>query len=186
MNIVSIFVKPATEKCHLWAAQYEQDVDSKGRPLDIFRKLFRLWTNTEYLLAFFKEHEQDLLTGYKGMSIDQAIETVEDEAYAFEAELKVMEKNGDSFSDVFHQLHKNEFVLKKENELLRKARPVGHNTMLRLYAVELEGGCYVISGGAIKLRDKMDNTYLKGELSRVNMVRDYLEQQGIISVEGLL
>lgn len=187
MDIVPIFVRLNPQHCHLWSAVYDGFVDEKGRPINAFRKLINDWNDTEHLLTFFKEHEADLRTGYHGMSIDQAIDKVFDEVNDFEAELKEAERNGQGFNDIFEMFHKDEYLLRKRgNEQMRKARPYADRAMLRLYAVALENDCYVISGGAIKLRDKMDNEYLDNERKRLERLREYLENEGIISVLGLV
>ena len=58
--------------------------------------------------------------------------------------------------------------------------------MLRLYAFELDENCMVVSGGAIKLTEKMDRPHLVAENKRLIQLQDFLNSHGIYSKEGLI
>ena len=145
-----------------------------------------------YLLAFFKGNEQDLATPFwKDISIHEAVHQVMDEALDFEEELRSIElqkpgyENG-SLQQIFQQLHKYEFALKPQFSRFRKGKPDFRAAMLRLYAIELEEGCFVITGGAIKLTEKMNRPHLEVENRRLIQVQDFLNSHGIYSREGLI
>jgi len=56
---------------------------------------------------------------------------------------------------------------------------------LRIYAIKLETGRYVITGGAIKLTATMqEREHTLKELQHLNQVRDFLKTQGISDYEG--
>ena len=60
-----------------------------------------------------------------------------------------------------------------------------HASWLRLYAIRLESGRYIITGGAIKLTATMqEREHTLEELHKLNKVRDYLLSQGIFDYNG--
>ncbi|HLX90805.1 MAG TPA: hypothetical protein VKR32_03935 [Puia sp.] len=191
MEFVSIFVQdPEAEPCGLWSACYPEDCELEGQ-LDVFQKIFRLWGDTSYLLEFFNNNITDLRTPFwNGMTVDDAIDQVIDEALDFQAQLRCVElqlppcKN-QNFQKIFKQLDKHEFQLRPGTSQFRKARPRVNNAMLRIYAIELED-CHVVTGGAIKLTEKMDRDHLQFEIRRLQRVSDFLKSLGISSSKGLI
>lgn len=193
MKIIPTFEQNArTRPCSLWTACYEEDCDARGKPRDIFSKLFERWNDHIYLLKFFKQNECDLADPFwNGISIIEARDQVVDEALDFEVELKNIELQMPGYEDytmqdIFHQLHKHEFSLKPQFSRFRKGKPNFPDAMLRLYGIELEDGCMVVSGGAIKLTERMNRPHLEKENRRLNQVQDYLNFRRIYSGEGLL
>lgn len=194
MEIVSTFVQVKGKGIpKLWTVCYPEDSQDDSN-IDVFNKIFNQWNDTKYLQEFFLKNQNDLRRPiWEGISIDEAIDQVLNEAEAFEIELKGIELQlpgyeNATFGDIFHQFHKNEFFLIKKNEQrFRKGRPDFQNPMLRLYALELEGGCFVVTGGAIKLVHKMeDSPELGAEIARLKRVEDFLRREGINSIESLL
>ena len=60
-----------------------------------------------------------------------------------------------------------------------------HASWLRLYAIRLESGRYIITGGAIKLTATMqEREHTLAELTKLNKVRDYLISLGIFDYNG--
>jgi hypothetical protein len=176
-------------KGYLQAVIYPED-----HPMDIFRKLFNLWNNTQYLLEFFEQQQDKLNTQYcKYLSVDEAIDYVIDEALEFEAELRALEtgpendkienENIRELSDIFIQLHKGVYALRPEKRDQRKAKVDRRFTFLRLYAIEVDG-CYVVTGGAIKLQEKMEGSLFDMEKKRLLTVQQYLKSENIIGKDG--
>ena len=65
-----------------------------------------------------------------------------------------------------------------------KNRP-RHVSWLRIYAIKLEPGCYIITGGAIKLTHKMgDREHTLNELSKMEQVRNFLISNQAIDADG--
>lgn len=189
MKIVSTF---GGENSKLWTVCYNEDRGQNGRKKDIFSEVFRKWNNEEYLARFFKENESDLKDPFwEGMTIHEAKTQVFDEALDFEIELRNIElrKPGYeecSLQDIFHQLHLHEFSLKPQFSRFRKGKPNFPNAMLRLYGIELEDGCLIITGGAIKLTARMDRPHLERENRKLMQVQDFLKEEGIYSKKELL
>ena len=162
-----------------------------GEPADIIKILFDRWTDPEYLLEFFKRHASDLANVFwKGITIDQAIKQVLGEVERLEELLWAIETKqpgyeDKTFRDVFKPLHKNIYSLNWNNEQFRKARPDLPDSMLRIYAIELGDGSFVITGGVIKLTEKMVGDQFEIEIKNLNRVRDYLRNEGISDKVGL-
>lgn len=181
------------EACDLWAVCYPEHYE-EGKPIDILTQLFRLWNDRQFLQEFFKSQQADLATSFwSGISIEQAIEKVMDEAADFEDELMAIEYNqpgyeNKSVSDIFEELHKVEFLIKpaiaKERHF-RKAKPYFKKPMLRIYGLQLECGTIIITGGGIKLTDDMDRDHLQQELTNLRRANQFLKEQAITTKEGL-
>ena len=76
-------------------------------------------------------------------------------------------------------------LLQKEKARLK--RKYGHSSWLRLYAIKLIQGNYIITGGAIKLTATMqEREHTRQELVKIDRVRRYLLEEGIIDDEGFI
>ncbi len=91
-------------------------------------------------------------------------------------------------SKIFRPLDNNQasdVMLQKEKARLK--RKYGHSSWLRLYAIKLIQGNYIITGGAIKLTATMqEREYTRQELVKIDRVRRYLLEEGIIDDEGFI
>lgn len=156
MIFLSIFV----EYGRLYAVCYPKD-EADGRQVDILSILFDRWADPQHLLEFFKANAADLANPFwKGISINQAVKQVMKERERFEELLWAIETKQPGyetfrFRDLFKPLHKNIYSLNWSSEQFRKARPDMTDSMLRIYAIELLDGSFVITGGVIKLTEKM-------------------------------
>lgn len=144
----------------LWTICYPED---KGEM--IFDLFFDMVNDTQFLFDYFKRNQALLKTPFwNGITIDEAIDQVLDEAFEFELELKCFEIEGPDCAgihirQIFEPLDKSEYMLQSKNRGLKKARtnPAFFNKqMLRVYAIGLDDGTIVITGGAIKLTGKME------------------------------
>ncbi len=192
MKIIPTFdPKRNKDDCNLWSVCYPED-STETETIDIFLKLFRLWNNRQYLQNFFIENEKDLSHPiWNGISIEDAIEQVFDELDDLFNELECVEFQfpnceGQTLNDIFESFHKPEYVLYKKEERFRKAKPINRPQMLRLYGIELEDNCFVITGGAIKLTKQMQPEHLHKEYIKLKNVQDFLNSQHIYSREGLI
>ena len=91
-------------------------------------------------------------------------------------------------SKIFRPLDNNQasdMMLQKEKARLK--RKYGHLSWLRLYAIKLIQGNYIITGGAIKLTATMqEREHTRQELVKIDKVRRYLLEEGIIDDEGFI
>lgn len=76
-----------------------------------------------------------------------------------------------------------EMLLGKEKARLRKTK--GHASWLRIYAIKLEPGIYIITGGAIKLtRTMREREHTLVELAKMEEVRRYLLDNNIVDMDS--
>jgi len=181
MDFLPIFTEP--EECDIWAVRFD------GNDEDVFTMRFNEWYNTEFLVDFFEKNKNLLANEFwNGLSIDQAIEMVEQEASDFDQELcnvDISKSGKRSLKQIFKPLHDNKFVYTWKNEQHRKGKPDYSKfptPFLRIYAIELEDGTLVVTGGAIKLTDVMD----EHEKKVLSQVQEYLKQEGIVDRLGLV
>ena len=89
---------------------------------------------------------------------------------------------------LFHPLENfrtSEVVLGKEKARLK--RTIRHSSWLRIYAIKLSQGVYVITGGAIKLTLKMEErNHTKAELAKLEKVRRFLLNEDIIDDDSFI
>ena len=76
-----------------------------------------------------------------------------------------------NLSDFFEPLSKNKFGPLERD----KAKGLLKNSWLRIYAIRVDVNLFVVSGGAIKLTETMnDRDHLKLELEKLEMTRNYI------------
>ena len=150
----------------LWAVHFEGEDDNE------LYKVFNNWADVVWLRAFFKENIDDLNAYFKITDIKEAIsDTIEDSE-----RLRYIIMDNNQASDV---------MLQKEKARLK--RKYGHSSWLRLYAIKLIQGNYIITGGAIKLTATMqEREHTRQELVKIDKVRRYLLEEGIIDDEGFI
>ena len=162
----------------LWAVMYD------GENVNVLEKVFNLWNDYHWLRDFFTIHLADLSSYFRIVDVDKAVfDTVDD---ANELECLILDLNPEAnLDEVFRPLENlraSEVVLGREKA---KGKYRTHDSWLRLYAIRLDSGRYVITGGTIKLTATMqERKHTLEELNRLNQVRDYLIQQGICDYEG--
>lgn len=129
---------------------------------------------------FFKDNIDDLTSYFKITNINQAIyDTIEDSE---RLQCLIMDISPDTDLDkIFRSLENSrmsEILLGKEKARLHNTPR--HASWLRIYAIKLEPGIYVITGGAIKLtRTIQEGEHTLVELARMEKVRWVLLDNGI-------
>lgn len=166
------------ESGSLWAVRYDRD------EVNIFEKVFSNWNDYKWLRTFFSIHQKDLADYFHIVNLDQAVYDTVDDANNLES--LILDLNPDSnLDELFRPLENtraSETVLSREKA---KGSTRKHASWLRLYAIRLESGHYIITGGAIKLTATMqERAHTLLELNRLNQVRDYLIEQGISDFDG--
>lgn len=162
----------------LWAVVYD------GEDTNAFEKAFSQWNDYEWLEEFFSKNINDLSAYFHIVDVDKAIYDTVDDAYDLECLILDLDPEC-SLDKVFKPLENyraNEVILGREKT---KGRITTHASWLRIYAIKLETGRYVITGGAIKLTATMqEREHTLKELQHLNQVRDFLKTQGISDYEG--
>lgn len=168
-----------TENGHLWAVRYEDCLDN------ILDTLFNQWNDVKWLRSFFKDNIVDLAAYFKITDVNKAIyDTIEDSE---QLQCLIMDLSPDvSLDEIFRPLENlrtSEILLGKEKARLKKTR--GHASWLRIYAIKLEPGIYIITGGAIKLtRTMQEREHTLLELARMEKVRNYLLANDIVDMDS--
>jgi hypothetical protein len=163
----------------LWAVKYE------GEENNCFDLLFDCWYDISWLKSFFEKNLEDLSSFFYITDVYEAVLDTIDEAQRLEclmlditpdANLGILFKHleNDRFSEMF---------LGKE-----KAKGDGgfkHASWLRIYAIKIEKGVYLVTGGAIKLTATMkERSHTLAELAKMETVRNYLIDNGVYDFEG--
>lgn len=170
-----------TEDGRLWAVRYEGENDNA------LYKLFDQWNDISWLREFFKANLQDLSSYFKITDINQAIiATIED---SDKLQGLIMDISPDAnLDEIFLPLENfrtHDMLLGKEKAKLNKSK--NRTSWLRIYAIKLTTGVYIITGGAIKLTLKMDEReHTKEELKKLEKVRSFLLSENIIDDDSFL
>ena len=177
-QIINIF---AVVDDALLAVQYDNTREHE------FARIFREWTDVEFLEDFFEKNKADLQSGYHltklgYISIEEAVFQTLEEAEAFEKYILEVAEKGKENEDrtlqdlVFRPLHKNDITIKHQ---ATKAYGVNSHSWLRLYAIRIGPNLYVISGGAIKLTRSMnERNHTRKELAKLKILSSYLKGIG--------
>ena len=164
----------------LWAVKYEEDADN------CFDKLFARWYDMDWLLSFFKENLSDLRSYFRITDVYQAVmETVDD---AKRLECLMLDITPDANLDLlFKHLENSRF----SEMTLGREKAYGdsgyrHQSWLRIYAIKIDSGVYLVTGGAIKLTATMEERiHTLAELAKMERVRNYMLDNGVYDLDGL-
>ena len=190
MKFMPIFTEP--EYCDLWSTCYpEHEINEEIK--DIYSILMDdKWSDDKYLLEFIKQNEECLNDNYwTGVEMFEIINNIKIEIASFDEELYLADQNKQmnnsrSLDKIFLKLHQNIYSLNTFNETYRKARPNLNRSIIRLYGIELSDKTIIITGGTLKLKQKMIGENFDIELKNLKRVQTYLNKQGIIDRAGLI
>ena len=164
---------------HLWAVRYEDCLDN------VLDSILEQWNDVAWLRNFFKQNIDDLISYFKITDVNQAIyDTIEDSE---RLQCLIMDVSPDSNLDkIFRPLENSrtsEMLLGKEKARLKNTSR--HASWLRIYAIKLEPGIYIITGGAIKLtRTMQERKHTLIELARMERVRRFLLDNDIADMDS--
>lgn len=165
----------------LWSVRYEGDEENA-----LFHS-FAQWNDVEWLRLFFYENKEDLESFFRVTDVNEAIyDTIED---SDKLQCLILDLNPDAdLEKVFRPLNNNQtvaLILDKEKARLKKTG--GHPSWLRLYAIRLEKGTFIVTGGAIKLTPTMaERQHTLLELTKMEKVRNFLLEESIIDKESFI
>ena len=165
----------------LWAVRYDGALDNA------LQTLFSQWSDPEWLVDFFLANMGDLESYFKITDINQAIYDTIDDNQRIQCLILDISPEAD-LDKIFRPLENSrisEMLLGKEKARI-KERPQ-HASWLRIYAIKLEPGCYIITGGAIKLtRTMQEREHTLKELDKMEQVRNYLISNQAIDADGFV
>ena len=165
----------------LWAVRYDGANDNE------LCRLFDQWNDVMWLRNFFKENINDLSAYFKITDINQAISDTIDDSEILEG--VILDISPEANLDlIFRPLSNNRTIA----EMLEKMKARGertnrHDSWLRIYAIRLADGKYIITGGAIKLTATMqERPHTQAELDKIEKVRRFLLDEGIVDDDGFI
>lgn len=168
-----------TDNGNLWAVRYENCLDN------VLDTILDQWNDVTWLRNFFKQNISDLVAYFKITDVNQAIyDTIEDSE---KLQCLIMDISPDAnLDEIFRPLDNNrtsEIRLGKEKARLHNTPR--HASWLRIYAIKLDPGIYVITGGAIKLtRTMQEREHTLVELARMEKVRQFMIDNGISDMDS--
>ena len=173
MKLISIFVSGSgIEGLH--AVRYD------GNSMDIYSQLMNDWNDTKYIRDYLKNNFKDFDSGYYDISISEGIDKVISEANNLETLLyqfvkSGFEKSGKRLQMLFKPLINTESYGKQLQKSKAEYEPrQNYKSILRLYAIKIGQNTFVITGGAIKLNQFMEeHPDTKKELKIIDQVRDW-------------
>lgn len=161
MEIVTIFASS------LFTFHYDEELDNE------YDRLMDLWTDVNYLQAFAKRNKVKDVYGF--------IEDISGNAEEIQDFLDNISQNKEPFGYYFQPLQESE----NDKKILPLQKGKIRRNQLRLYAVKIDANCFVITGGAIKMIQKMeDHPDTEKELSKLKQARKYLTQKGVIDEDS--
>ena len=159
----------------LWAVRFDKDNQNA------LQKVLNQWSDAEWLADFFTQNLDDLISYFRITNIEDAIyQTMEDRD---ELACIIMDISPDANLDRFfcplENNRSSEMILGKE-----KGRP-HRKSWLRLYAIKLSVGIYIITGGAIKLtRTMQEREHTLQELEKMEKVRNFLVREHVFDEDS--
>ena len=168
------------EDDRLWAVRYEGDLDN------CFNLLFDKWYDMNWLKDFFRENLSDLASFFRITDVYQAV--METMAEASQLECLMLDISSDADLDtLFRHLENGRFSEMMLGREKAKGSNKEHPSWLRIYAIKIDIGSYLVTGGAIKLTATMsERSHTMAELAKLESVRNYLIDNGVFDKEGLL
>jgi hypothetical protein len=160
MKIVPIFADK------LFAFHY------KGEAVNEFDRLMDLWTDIAFLIDYLKENN---ITNVK-----KIVKDILQDAEQIQDFLDNISQNKEPYGFYFEPLQNSE-----RNKLLAFQKGKIKENILRYYAIKLDENCFVITGGAIKMSQKMqEHTDTTNELKKLEKARAYLKQNGVFDEDS--
>lgn len=167
MEIISIFAP------YLYAIQYK---DEEG---DCYTSLLNDWQDVEFRKEFYEKHNS-FIKNNSYIAVN-SLEEFSDKVYRYSTDFdEGLEKANDknSLNEVFDILSLNEYTYELHSK--QKAK----NNFLRIYCIKVED-IYIITGGAIKLTQKMqEHPLTRLELKKLENVKYFLKESEIIDEES--
>lgn len=170
-----------TRDGRLWAVRFDGNADNE------FIRTIDQWDDVQWLRAFFIDNVNDLIAYFKISDINIAISDTIDDSDRLQRIILDISPEAD-LSWIFRPLDNNQasdIMLQKEKARLKNK--LGHSSWLRLYAIKLTSGVYIITGGAIKLTATMqEREHTRKELAKLERVRNFLLQENVMDDTGFV
>lgn len=160
MKIVTIFAEK------LFAFHYENETDNE------YDRLMDLWTDVAYLHLYAKKNNV--------LNMNEFTEKILQDTEQIQDVLENFNQNNQPYRFYFEPLQDSE----RAKTLAFQKGKIKQN-YLRLYAIKLDDNCFAITGGAIKMSQKMeDHPDTANELVKLKAARTYLNQNGVFDQDS--
>lgn len=138
-----------------------------------YDRLLEQWLNVEYLKTFAEK--------YTIPDVESFVVTIPDNAEEIEDFLDELENSNERLERFFQPLFNSELGYK----ILSLQKGKIHHNIIRLYAIKIDDNCFVITGGAIKLAQTMqDHPETNKELFKLNRAKSFLNSEGIFDKDS--
>lgn len=180
MEIIAIY------RQYIYSIQYDDQEENE------FDRLFDLWNDVEHITQFLEDNQE-----YLNSPIWQQTPEPEDAARQVLLEAANLEK---LFDDLYNNVLKgrkpdfdSHFSFLEGNYRYSlqwppmKSYGTYRPSLLRMYAIKMNENVYLITGGGIKLADKIQNSPDLKEhvLQNIEKVRSFLKENGILEAEDM-
>lgn len=180
MKIIAIYQQ------YIYSVQYDDQEENE------FDRLFDLWNDVEYVTQFLEEYQE-----YLSSPVWQQTPEPEDAARQVLEEATKLEELFDSLYKNVLKGRKPDFdnhfsFLEGDYKYSLQWSPMKsygtyRPSLLRMYAIKMKENVYLITGGGIKLADKIQNSPdLKDHvLQNIGKVRSFLKENGIFEADDM-
>lgn len=160
MKIICIFAD------QLFAFHYDNNEDNE------YDRLMELWTDVGFLNEYAKINNIE--------DVNEFIIEILHDAEQIQDFLENLNQNNQSYGIYFEPLQESE----RKKQLPFQKGKIKWNR-LRLYAIKLEENFYVITGGAIKMSQTMqEHPDTQHELTKLNAARAYFERNWVFDADS--
>lgn len=160
MKIIRIFEE------QLFAFHYHNEVDNE------YDRLVELWTDVTFLWNYANKNNVNDINGF--------INDILQDAEQIQDFLENIQQNNQPYGFYFEPLQDSE----RNNLLLLQKGKIKKNR-LRFYAIKLDANCFVITGGAIKMSQTMqEHPDTENELTKLKKAKSYLKKNGVFDEDS--
>jgi hypothetical protein len=171
---------------------YIYSIKYDGQEENEFDRLFSEWSDVESIMNFMERNKNYLKADFWKIKLEPEAATrrVLDEAEEMESIFEKLDentRNGEypDFDSHFYPLEgKYKYLLEYQP---MKSYGSGNQALLRIYAIKMGKNTYLITGGGIKLSDKIQNSPGLKEhvIQNIDRVRDWLKANGIMDSDDM-
>lgn len=167
------------EDRRLWAVRYEGETDN------CFNRLFSSWYDMNWLKSFFQDNLADLSSFFHITDVYEAVMETIDQAKRLECVMLDITANA-NLDVLFKHLENSRYwEMTLGREKAYGDRGNRHQSWLRIYAIKIDTGVYLVTGGAIKLTATMEErSHTLAELAKMERVRNLLLDNGVYDLDG--
>lgn len=156
----------------LLSFRYDNERDNE------FVRLLRLWRDVEYLENFFDENHQDLQY-FGDISVESAVRDTFRHLQKFEDFFINIEGKKCKLSELFKPLNNDEY------HIIPLSKQKASRHWLRLYAIKIDNETFIITGGTIKLTQRLeDRPHGKLELKKLRNCQSFLKSKEIFDADS--